>query len=134
MTITTDPITGAEIEAEDDWTLEQGTDQRRVYQYLDSTLTPVSLAGYTARAHFRRSLNDATPTISLTTENGGIVLEVDVDEHNVSTGTVSLLFTPTHTTGATWSRLKGDVELINAAGAVMRLVKSYPTLSREATK
>lgn len=132
--IVTDPITGEELEAVDEFILEQGTHQRRVYQYLDSDHVPVSLTGYTARAHFRRSLSDAEPTIELTTENGGIELEIDVDENDVSTGTVSLLFNPTHSAGATWSRLRGDVELINAGGEVLRLVKSLPTLSKEATK
>lgn len=132
--IVIDSITGEEIEALDEFILEQGTDQRRVYQYLDSDLAPVSLSGYTARAHFRRSLSDAEPTIELTTENGGIELEVDVDDNDVSTGTVSLIFTPDHTEGATWTRLRGDVELINSGGAVIRLVKSNPTLSKEATK
>lgn len=129
-----DPETGLEVEAEHTWTLEQGTDQRVVYQYLDSDLEPVSLSGFTARAHFRRSLSDADPTIELTTENGGIELEVDVDDNDVSTGTVSLIFTPDHTEGATWTRLRGDVELINSGGDVIRLVKSLPTLSKEATK
>lgn len=37
--------------------------------------TPVSLAGYTARMQIRKKAKDTAPVITLTTENGGIVLD-----------------------------------------------------------
>lgn len=56
----------------------QGQTVRRSWQFLDETGTPMDWGGYTARMHVRTGSkpgDDGTPTLALTTENGGITLQ-----------------------------------------------------------
>lgn len=56
----------------------QGQTVRKSWQYLDETGTPMQYAGYAARMHVRTGSkpgDDGTPTLILTTENGGIDLQ-----------------------------------------------------------
>lgn len=88
---------------------------------------PVDLAGYTARAHIRET-QDATATIlTLTTENGGIVIDN-------AAKTVTLVLTATQTAALSFDSAVYDLELVSGGGEVYRIAYGDVKLSLETTR
>ena len=111
---------------------EQGTTFTRVLEVQSPD--PVNpevfeiydLTGHTARMQVRRTIDSASPIITLTTENGGI--EIDGDD-----GRITIRMTDEQTGGLTSSGVY-DLEIIDAGGSVSRVVQGSFTLSLEVTR
>lgn len=58
-----------------DITIEQGADFEQVFQITDSDITSEELDGATAVMQFRTQFGDPTALLTLTTLNGGLVID-----------------------------------------------------------
>lgn len=111
---------------------EQGTTFTRVLEIqtpdpLDPTVfDPYNLAGHTARMQVRRTMDSSTAMITLTTENGGIALDVD-------DGKITLSMTDEQTAALTSSGVY-DLEIIDGSENVSRVIQGTFTLSLEVTR
>jgi hypothetical protein len=87
----------------------------------------VDLTGYTARMQVRSSLQSSDVILSLTTQNGGIVLDnyAKTIELNISATQTSLL---------TFSQAVYDLEFITGSGEVIRFAEGKLTLKSEVTR
>ncbi len=88
---------------------------------------PVDLTGFTARAQIRESIDDVDPALSLTTENGGIVLDNTLK-------TITLLITSAQTTALAITSGVYSLELVDSAGAVTRLAEGAVKVSPDVTR
>lgn len=88
--------------------------------------TPVDLSNYTARMQIRKKLKDADVLLTLTTENGGIVL-------NNTTKTITINITATQTAALTFNSAVYDLEFINS-GIVTRFAEGNLLLQQEVTR
>ena len=89
--------------------------------------TPNNLTGYTARMQVRATIAAASALLDLTTSNGGIVL-------GGTAGTIRILATAAQTAALTIDEGFYDLELIDGAGAVRRLLYGAVTVSKEVTR
>lgn len=112
------------------WHIRVGSSFIKPYIWKTGTpATPVDLTGWTAVAHIRAKIADATPVLSLSTTDGTITLGAD--------GTIVISLTPTDT--ALLSALKKavfDLELTETATGFRRNliggeVVTYPEVTRE---
>lgn len=87
----------------------------------------VDLTGCTARAQIREKIADATPVLTLTTENGGIALG-DV------AGTIDLFIADDETSPIDWLSGVWDLEVIHPGGDVSRPVGGAVAVSPEVTR
>jgi len=104
---------------------EQGATFVREFTVTDSSGDPIDYSGYTARMHVRRRVDSDTTLIELTTENGRITMN--------SSGKIFVQLSATETasldTGGVY-----DLEIINSAGVVERLIEGNFVLSLEVTR
>jgi hypothetical protein len=108
--------------------IEQGATFRKTLTWKAGVpAVPVNLTSCTARMQFRSEIASATPLITLTTENGGIVL-------GGALGTIELIITATATAAITWTTGVYDLEVAFASGDVRRLVYGPVTVSPEVTR
>jgi hypothetical protein len=89
--------------------------------------SPVSLAGYTARMQIKAKAKDATPLVTLTTENGGILLDNTLK-------TITLNISASSTAGLDFTQAVYDLELISGSGVVKRFAEGSISLKQEITK
>ena len=87
---------------------------------------PVDLTGYTARMQIRAKLESDIVLLSLTTENGGIVI-------NNTTKTITLVIAATDTTTITWLTGVYSLELISGS-TVSTLITGNVTVKKEVTR
>lgn len=87
---------------------------------------PVDLAGVTARMHIREKLESPTPLLTLTTENGGIIVD------NV-TKTISLFIDDVATSALTFTSAVYSLELVKS-GDVIPFVNGNISLVKEVTR
>jgi hypothetical protein len=118
-------------------TIEQGTTFYRLIDVMEPTvLDPdvyeaFNLTGYTARMQIRRTVESATPMLSLTspTVNGNGITVMDG-----ANNAISINITDTMTSSLTSSGVY-DLEIIKTStGAVSRLLRGTITLSLEVTR
>jgi len=88
---------------------------------------PVSLAGYTARMQIRAKVDSDAVIHTLTTENGGIVLDNTAK-------TITIVMQDEVTQTFTFKSAVYDLELISSGGEVTQLVTGGLTLVREVTR
>lgn len=114
--------------ASHDLTIPQGSTwtQRMTYK-SGSPAALVNLTSYTARMQARTSYSAASPSLTLTTENGRIAL-------GGAAGTIDLSITATDTAALPAGRYVYDLELVSAGGLVKRLVEGVLTVSPEVTR
>jgi hypothetical protein len=106
---------------------DQGSTFSRQLTWNDSTGSPVNLTGYTARMDVRSSIDAVgAATLSLTTENGRIVL-------GGSAGTINLSAEATATQAVEAGNYVYDLELVSGS-TVTRLVQGSFTLRGEVTR
>lgn len=107
--------------------IEQGTSFRQPFYWKPGGVI-ADLAGFTARMHVRGKIEDPDPPLlSMTTENGKI--EIDPVE-----GKITLVLEPEDTTGVSWRTGVYDLELIDSAGFVSRILYGSVTISPEVTR
>jgi hypothetical protein len=111
---------------------EQGTTFTRVLTVEQPTVEdptvfePYDLTDHTARMQVRRTIDSSTVLVSLTTENGRIT----IDETD---GKITLSMSDEVTSTITSSGVY-DLEIIDGAGNVSRVIEGLFTLSQEVTR
>lgn len=112
---------------------EQGTTFTRVItlEYPDPADPEAFIAwdftDYTARMQIRRTIDSSTTMIELNTEDGGLEFT------NPANGELTVTMTAEQT-AALASDGVYDIEIINDAGEVSRLIQGNFTLNREVTR
>jgi hypothetical protein len=106
--------------------IEQGADFEESFQFLDDAEEPLDFTDCTARMQIRETLSDAESLLSLTTENGRLI----VDEPS---GTITMQLTAT-TTASLASGGVYDLEAVFPDGEVQRLLKGLAALDKEVTR
>lgn len=101
--------------------------------------TVVNITGFTGRCQFRRTM-DATPALDLTTANGGVVIDGTAGQFTLvadETMTGALFpdaeYVPTVDLG-TVIKYFYDVELVDSAGKVFRLVEGEVSVMPQTTR
>lgn len=89
--------------------------------------TPVSLAEYTARMQVRKKLRDSEVVLTLSTDNGGIILDNALK-------TITIRATPEQTALLDFTQAVYDLEFISASGAVYRFAEGSLQLKSEVTR
>lgn len=89
--------------------------------------TPVSLAGYAARMQIRKKLRDIDTVLTLSTDNGGIILDNTLK-------TITIRATPEQTSQFDFAQAVYDLELVNAGGKVYRFAEGSLQLKAEVTR
>lgn len=97
------------------------------------TFENFDLSGFTARMHIRRTIDSATPMISLTTENGRIAINPNISGSSTRNNEISLSITAADTATITTSGVY-DLEIISASGVVSKVVRGDVTLIPEVTR
>ena len=108
--------------------VEQGATFRKTLTWKAGTPpVPVNLTGCAARMQMRTEIAAVTPLVTLTTENGGIVL-------GGTTGTIGLFIAPVKTAAFARTTAVYVLEIILANGDVRRLLYGPVTVSPEVTR
>ena len=97
------------------------------------TFENFNLAGFTARMHIRRTIDTATPMITLTTENGRITINPSIAGYPTKNNEISLSITAADTATITTSGVY-DLEIISAGGTVSKVIRGDVTLIPEVTR
>ena len=107
----------------DKFRFEQGAtfDVKMTYRNK-STGIPFDFTGYTASMSFKENVEDATPWLELTTENGGITLGGNL-------GTIQLYISADDTSDFTALKSYYVLDLIQGAN-IYRFLKGYVVLNR----
>lgn len=108
-------------------TIEQGATFTLNLVYKDSAGTPINLSGYSARMQIRRTYTSPSALATFTTQNGRIVL-------GTSSGTVAVKGDAALTAALAAKTAVYDLELVNPAGDVTRLIRGAVTITPEVTK
>ena len=113
-----------------DLTIYQGATFKKSWSMVEKgTENPIDLSGYTARMHIRGKLKDVEPILELTTENGGITIVVAAESTSLD-----LYISPLDTAAITATKGVYDLELIDIAGDVYRLLSGDVAVSKEVTR
>jgi hypothetical protein len=97
------------------------------------TFENFDLSGFTARMHIRRTIDTATPMITLTTENGRIAINPSVVGDATKNNEISLSITAADTATITTSGVY-DLEIISTGGTVSKVIRGDVTLIPEVTR
>ncbi|MBI9090141.1 MAG: hypothetical protein JEZ12_13075 [Desulfobacterium sp.] len=113
-----------------DLTIYQGSSFKKAWEMVEKgTEDPIDLTGYKARMQVRGKLKDDAAILDLTTENGGITITVVTDKT-----TLALYVPATATAAITAAKGVYDLELVDAAGDVYRLMQGTVAISKEVTR
>ena len=97
------------------------------------TFENFDLSGFTARMDIRRTIDTATPMITLTTENGRIAINPSIVGDATRNNEISLSITAADTATITTSGVY-DLEIISAGGTVSKVIRGDVTLIPEVTR
>jgi len=97
------------------------------------TFENFDLSGFTARMHIRRTIDTATPMITLTTENGRIAINPNIAGSPTKNNEIALSITAADTATITTSGVY-DLEIISAGGTVSKVIRGDVTLIPEVTR
>ena len=107
---------------------DQGATLSRVFTWTDSAKNPYNITGYTARMHVRPTVESATLTLELTTENSRIAL-------GGALGTVTITVSAATMAGIAEGLYAYDLELVApGSGVVRRLVQGNFVVRPEVTR
>ena len=98
-----------------------------------STFENYDLSGHTARMQIRSTIDSTTPMITLTTENGRIDINPNVNDDATRNNEILLLVSAADTSALQTSGIY-DLELISAGGVVSRLIRGDVVLIPEVTR
>lgn len=100
-----------------------------------ATHEPFDLRGHTARMQVRRTIESASPMITLTTENNGLIINPDSDDPFPGTdfNNLQILMTSSQTAALTSGGVY-DIEIINEDGYVSRLLQGEFMFIHEVTR
>lgn len=107
-------------------TVYQGATFKRTWAVTsEEDGSPYNLTAWTARMQIRAKKKSEDYLLNLTTENGGIIIEVTVEE--------SIYMSPEQTAELSSSGVY-DLELVDPQGEVIRIMEGSVTLSTEVTR
>lgn len=106
--------------------LEKGMTFRKQFFYKDAKGAPISLAGYSAKAQIRSTIDSETVILELSTSNGGITLS--------STGEINILITAAQTAALTFREAAYDLVLTASNGDKLRLIEGAINLENTVTR
>jgi hypothetical protein len=110
------------------FTIEKGATNTIQMTWLDSDgVTPVNLTGFTGDMQVRRTVNDTTALLTMTTENGGITL-------GGVAGTVTLTFDADGTRALVVNTGVYDVFLTSPGGVITKFIKGTITFDAAVTR
>ena len=116
------------------FTIEQGTSFTRLIEieYPDpddlTVFIPFDLTGYSASMQIRRTIDSATPQITLTDSNG----RIEIQSASVANA-IRLTLSPEETALVETDGVY-DIEIEDNSGTVSRILKGTVTLSRQVTR
>ena len=116
------------------FTVEQGTSFTRLIEieYPDpddlTVFVPFDLTGYSASMQIRRTIDSATPQITLTDSNG----RIEIQSASVANA-IRLTLSPEETALVETDGVY-DIEIEDTSGVVSRILKGTVTLSRQVTR
>lgn len=110
-----------------DLALYQGATFTQQFTWRDENNALVNLSGFTARLMGRDSADADIPVFSLTTENGGIAL-------GGAGGTISLSVPAAQTAALAVGKGVYDLEVVDGAGQVFRLLEGNFFVNAEVTR
>lgn len=108
-------------------TADQGATFARQLTWKDKNSNPVNITNYTARMQVRFTPLSEDIILSLTTENGRIVL-------GGSLGTINLTVPATTMSSVAPGKYFYDLELVSSSGVVVRLLKGFFKIDAEVTR
>jgi len=113
-----------------DLLIYQGATFHRSWKLVESgTTTPMDLTGYSARMQIREKLKSEDVILELTTANSRIAIDITSTDT-----TLSLYIAPEDTAAIQITRGVYDLELVDTAGDVFRLMQGAVTVSKEVTR
>jgi len=107
-------------------TVDQGATWSLEVEYLDNNDVPINLTGYTGEMQLRTDYSDATADLTLSSANGGIVI-------NGAAGKVLVTITAAQSRALPQSFYLYDLELTSGA-SVIRLIQGQITVAGEVTR
>lgn len=107
--------------------IDQGATLRDTFTYKDSDNEIVNLTGYSARSQIRSSYSSATTILDLSTEDETITI-------TGATGTIAFDVPAATTEELTPGNYVWDLEIVDPAGVVTRIVGGTCTVTPEVTK
>lgn len=109
--------------------IEKGATFKMSLLWKDQNNAPVDLTGYTARMQVRKTISSDTALLSLTTENGDIVL-------GGTAGTILIEVSDADTSAIPDNVKSGvyDLEMESASGIVTRLIEGEADIRPEVTR
>jgi hypothetical protein len=107
---------------------DQGATLHEVAVWKDSARNVINVSGYTARMHVRESIESANPTLSLTTENGRIVVYGSEGRFDLTVSAIDM-------TGISAGKYIYDLEVVApVTGIVTRLMMGNFVVRGEVTR
>ena len=106
--------------------IEQGSTLRQPFIWKAGGV-PVNLTGWTGRMQIRPDVASSTVYATLTTANGGIVIDG-------ASGTFSLYMAAPQTAALSFDTAVYDIELIALNGDVIRIIQGEVVVSPEVTR
>ena len=116
------------------FTIEQGTTFRRTFKYKSSTGDPISLENHAVRMQIRKTVESATPELSITESDGNGTPATSFDVSTTNTNEFELTISKEDTTAMSFNTAVYDIEIQDAAGVVTRLLQGKIKLSKEVTR
>lgn len=107
-------------------TLDQGATYNLVLVYKNANDTPINLNGYSAYMQLRENFDSATADLTLSTANGGIVIDGAL-------GKLTITATATQTAALTSDYYLYDLEIVSDS-VVTRLLQGQLTVNSEVTR
>lgn len=112
------------VPTKENLTVYQGATFRKIYA-VQVGGQPLDMSGWKARMQIKYSYDDVDAAVTLTTENGGLALDVENSQ-------LSIYISPAQTASLTGSGVY-DLELVDAASDVGRLRQGKIKLDLEVT-
>jgi hypothetical protein len=117
-------------------TIKQGTTVSWSYSLQDADGNPLDLTGWKARAQVRSTFNSTVPLISISTESGGIEIDLDTGSFINMLLPIDTSYTTTSGVKVVGEALEGvyDYEVEDPEGNVIRIDEGTFTITREVTR
>lgn len=112
--------------AQHNFIIYQGSTLRKSFVW-QADGQPVDLTGYTGRSQFRVAIDSPDVALDMTSLNNGILIDGP-------SGTITMYASDTATSNLTADKYVYDLEIIDTAGDVNRLVFGTVTISKGITR
>lgn len=108
--------------------IQQGATFRYDIRCLDELGAPIDISDATAKLQFRKTVDDSTVLLELTTENGGLLKYDPID------GVFRVYISDESTTAITWLSSVFDMKVTLLNGDSFRPIEGSASLSKQVTR